>query len=109
VKAFPCPVGCGRSRTSRGALNDHLVQDHGRETIADLLISAAHPDIDSQPEPCTKKGYPTEADALHALLDTWRHASRSPRRKERRAYLCSRCGKWHLTSMPKGTDHDPDQ
>lgn len=47
-----------------------------------------------------KIGYPDRKAAYWALLTMWRqHSKGRTERRERNAYLCTRCGQWHLTSL----------
>ncbi len=47
-----------------------------------------------------KRSYATEADARGALLSTRVRAviDDNPRRREKRCYVCPKCGYWHLAS-----------
>lgn len=47
--------------------------------------------------PCYKKPYPSRIDALIAL---WRIQTKDRDScREKRAYLCDSCARWHLTSQ----------
>jgi hypothetical protein len=50
---------------------------------------------------CTKWRYRTRVDALLALARIQRRDSSGREKQEQRAYHCSRCFGWHLTSRPK--------
>lgn len=106
MSTFPCPV-CRRSGyITRSGIEAHLAEDHSPAVLAaELALRVFHPVAEPTSKPpaitCSKVGYPSEDEALRALLSTWR--ARGPRRNETRAYLCDRCPKWHLTKQPERT------
>lgn len=107
MKSYPCPVCRRNAWITREGVEQHLAEDHSPGVLAAELLARAYP---PQPEPtstrptCPKIPYRSEDVALRALLDTWRAARRSPRRRERRAYQCTSCGQWHLTSQAERTN-----
>lgn len=52
---------------------------------------------------CGKHRFPTEGEALRAVVDAKiaRSLRQRVRRREERAYRCDPCGAWHLTSKPE--------
>ncbi len=53
---------------------------------------------------CTKRAYASRYDANMALLLIWKQ--HRPDGHEREAYLCTRCGAYHLTSWVDGKPQD---
>jgi hypothetical protein len=49
---------------------------------------------------CTKFRHPSEGHAIRTMHEIWGQR-RGPRRLPTRAYLCPRCGYWHLTAQPR--------
>jgi hypothetical protein len=109
VTAAPkCPICRLRQH---GELLDHLADQHSTRVLAEELLAsmerttAAQRALNDARQMCRKRPFPSEADALQALLQGWQ--SRSPKRKEIRAYRCDQCpDAWHLTSRPLLADVD---
>jgi hypothetical protein len=111
VTAAPkCPICRLRQH---GELLDHLAGEHSTRVLAEELLASmdrtasAQRALNDARQMCRKRPFPSEADALQALLKGWQ--SRSPKRKEIRAYKCDQCpDTWHLTSRPLVEDLDRD-
>lgn len=103
MAAFPCPVCRRGGYITRAGIEQHLSEDHSPAVVAAELVNRVFPPTSqsSVAKKCGKVPYPSEAEALRALLSTWRHGGY--RRCETRAYQCDRCGQWHLTKQPERT------
>lgn len=104
-----CPV-CRLPQRTSGLLT-HLAE-HSAQVLAEELLKAldeivkTHRALNEARQLCRKHRFPSEEAALQALLKGW--ASRSPRRREIRAYKCDQCPDptYHLTSRPLLADLD---
>src|SRR6478735_5334226 len=56
------------------------------------------------PARCTKWRYRSRVDALLALARIQYRDSSNRDKQEQRAYRCTRCFGWHLTSRPKSSE-----
>lgn len=104
---FPCAICKAHTYQTRTGLLGHLTE-HSTAVLAEEYLkarefaAAVQRALDLE-RMCGKYRYKNEDAATAALLKAWR--SRSPARRELRAYQCDRCqGGWHLTSQPGAED-----